>query len=151
MIYIAHRGLIDGPDKKLENHPNQIRQSLDAGYDCEIDFWCLEFPSHRRYYLGHDRPDYEVEWDFFHQSGLWIHAKNVAALYVLTQSDKKLNYFWHQEDDFTLTSNGYLWTYPGKQLTDRSICVLPERFTPNLTEFNENCFGVCSKYVNLMK
>ena len=30
-------------------------------------------------------------------------------------ADKSLNYFWHQTDDFTLTSHGYIWTYPGKK------------------------------------
>lgn len=33
------------------------------------------------------------------------------------------NCFWHQEDDYALTSSGYIWTYPDKLLTDKSIIV----------------------------
>ena len=40
--------------------------------------------------------------------------------------DGKDTLFEHQEDDVTLTSEGYIWTYPNKQLTDNSIAVLPE-------------------------
>ncbi len=39
MIYIAHRGLFQGPDKEKENHPDQIRKALKKRYDCEVDVW----------------------------------------------------------------------------------------------------------------
>ena len=29
--------------------------------------------------------------------------------------DKTFNYFWHQNDKFTLTSKGYIWTFPGNK------------------------------------
>lgn len=152
MKLIAHRGLINGPDVNLENRPEQIQQSLAAGYDCEIDFWCIEFPSHRRYYLGHDRPDYEVDWKFFSQDGLWIHAKNLAALHVLTHSEQKFNYFWHQKDDYTLTSQGYIWAYPGQPVTSNTIMVMPEMVDPTLKNTkNINCFGICSDWIELIK
>ena len=50
--------------------------------------------------------------------------------------------FWHQGDDYTLTSNGYIWTYPGKLLTTKSICV-----KPNSIEEIKGCSGVCSDYI----
>ena len=52
-------------------------------------------------------------WNLLIQK-IWFHAKNIEAFYELL----KLNIvcFWHQNDDVTLTSNGYIWTYPGKQL-----------------------------------
>jgi hypothetical protein len=49
--------------------------------------------------------------------------------------------FWHQEDDVTLTSMGYLWTYPGKQLTSNSIAVLPDGKVP------DNIVGICSDFI----
>jgi len=49
--------------------------------------------------------------------------------------------FWHQEDDVTLTSKGYLWTYSGKELTENSIAVLPEK-KPDV-----EVAGICSDYV----
>jgi len=42
----------------------------------------------------------------------------------------------------TLTSKGYIWTYPNKQLTDNSIAVLPKELDKSL-----NCYGVCTDFV----
>ena len=41
MIYIAHRGLTNGPDKELENHPEQIKRAISQGFDCEVDLWAF--------------------------------------------------------------------------------------------------------------
>ena len=67
-------------------------------------------------------------------------------------ADAKLNYFWHQEDDYTLTSQGYIWTYPGKSLTSNSVMVLPEQ-TGISFEICKNldCYGICSKFVDSIK
>ena len=143
MIYIAHRGLINGPDKNKENHPSQIKEALSKGYDAEVDVWFKDGD----WFLGHDGPTYKINFEFLESKGLWIHAKNLSALYVL--SGTFLNYFWHQEDDFTLTSHRYIWTYPGKQLTKDSICVMPE-WNYDVTTFNLECYGVCSDFVDLM-
>lgn len=52
------------------------------------------------------------------------------------------------EDDVTITSKGYFWTYPGKQLTNNSIAVMPE-----IKDFNniEIAYGVCSDFVEKYK
>ena len=50
--------------------------------------------------------------------------------------------FWHQEDDVTLTSRGFFWTYPGKELTKKSIAVLPQKIDKTL-----DCYGVCTDEV----
>ena len=142
MKLIAHRGLTEGPDKTLENTPSQIIDSLRKGYDCEIDVRFID----GSWWLGHDTPDYQVPYEFLVNPGLWIHAKNVDALYVLG-ADSKLNFFWHQNDDFTLTTQGYIWTYPGKELTANSIAVMPEWNDSNFTNLPSNCFGICSDYV----
>ena len=92
-----------------------------------------------------------MPFEFLEQPGLWIHAKNIDALHVLG-ADAKLNFFWHQEDDYTLTSQGYIWTYPGKHLMSHSVCVMPEWDKElDLTTFKPDCYGICSDYVNLIK
>lgn len=146
MIFIAHRGLTDGADSKLENRPEQILKSLDEGFHCEIDVRYID----GRWMLGHDNPDYEVNYEFLEQYGLWIHAKNLDALYVLG-ANKKLNFFWHQNDDFTLTSQGEIWTFPEKPLTRDSIMLMPEWHDPNFERLNFNCLGICSDYVRRIK
>lgn len=147
MKLIAHRGLTKGPNEMLENHPNQVASALAQGYDCEIDVWYID----HTWMLGHDFPKYIIDYGFLEQPGLWIHAKNLESLYVLG-ADSKLNFFWHQEDDFTLTSQGYIWTYPGKPLTANSVMVMPE--WEDLTLDNarkQSCFGVCSDFVDSLK
>lgn len=146
MIYIAHRGLVNGPDVNLENRPQQIEQSLQQGYHCEIDVWY----KNSQWYLGHDGPDYKVDYEFLRKPNLWIHAKNLDALYVLG-ADPILNYFWHQDDDFTLTSKGYIWTYPGKELTKDSVMVMPEHVNPELQNLNFNCYAICSDWIEKIK
>lgn len=142
MILIAHRGLTNGPDKDLENDPTQIEESLDLGFDCEIDFWY----HNNLLWLGHDGPVYNISEEFIQRKGLWIHAKNIEALDYLS-NHKNLNYFWHQEDDYTLTSQGYIWTYPGKRLGENSIMVLPEWHHVIDDLPMENCKGICSDYI----
>ena len=147
MILIAHRGLIDGPDSAFENNPKAIDLAFRKGYDCEVDVRYIN----GKWFLGHDDPTYEVDYEFLRQPGLWLHAKNLDALYILGAEKNRLNFFWHQEDDFTLTSQGYIWTYPGKELTRYSVQVMPEWQDKNLKNINSTCFGICSDYVERIK
>ena len=144
MKLIAHRGLTEGPNKELENHPDQILKSLKDGYNCEIDLWIIDSD----FYLGHDKPDYPIHKEWLGKLGLWIHAKNLAALRWLTTTD--LEYFWHQNDDFILTSHNYIWTFPGKELTQRSIMVMPEWHDPELKNLPTHCYSICSDFVSLI-
>ena len=141
MKLIAHRGLISGPNKNLENLPAQIRSSLDKGYDCEIDLWVFE----DRFYLGHDGPQYNITRDFLDQPGLWIHAKHLPALHWLLSTE--LNYFWHESDKYTLTSHGYIWAYPGNIVTNKSVQVMPEMADPELNNLDWNCCAICSDWI----
>ncbi len=145
MILIAHRGLINGPDKNLENNPSQIELALNAGFEIELDLWMTD----TGLFLGHDEPQYQVDRDFLDQDKLWIHAKNLAALIWLTTTD--LNYFWHQNDDYIITSHHFIWTFPGNPLSPRSISVMPELADPTLEKIDKTCYGICSDYVAKIK
>jgi len=149
MIYIAHRGLFEGPNIDLENKPEQIELAISKGFDCEIDLWV----TNGELFLGHDKPTYKTNYNFLSGKPLWIHAKNFEALNWLCNKKRKFNYFWHQNDDYTITSDGYIWTYPSKKLSERSVCNQPEWYIPveKLANFNETCYAICSKYVGLMK
>ena len=143
MIYIAHRGLWAGPDANLENRPKQIEQALAKGYDCEIDIW---YKANGEWFSGHESPEYQVDYDFISQPGLWLHAKNLAALYYLTETP--LNYFWHESDTQTLTSHCYIWTYPARPLSKHSIMLMPELADPTLESIRSvDCCGICSDYI----
>ena len=143
MILISHRGNIDGSSAD-ENKPSHIESAITSGYDVEIDLWLID----GNLYLGHDNPQYKVEYNFLLNNKLWIHCKNIEALLYLKEMNNTNNFFWHQEDDVTLTSNGFLWTYPGKQLTKYSIAVMPE-----IKPFDNISisYGICSDYIKNYK
>lgn len=147
MKLIAHRGLFNGPDVNLENRPEQIELAINEGYDCEIDLWVIK----DKLYLGHDFADYKIDESLLykHESKLWIHAKNIESLYWLSITD--CNYFWHQNDDYVLTSHRYIWSYPGKELTENSIMLMPEWSTLDIDVSSLKCYGICSDYVSMFK
>jgi hypothetical protein len=81
--------------------------------------------------LGHDRPTTEVSYQWLqdHADQLWIHAKTLRTLIYLHDETDLLHFFYHAEDAATLTSRGYIWTYPRESSTfgRRSVMVLPEK------------------------
>jgi hypothetical protein len=141
MKLISHRGNLNGKNIELENEPSYISDALSQGFDVEIDVWF----KNGKFFLGHDYPKYEVVKQFLKNKSLWCHAKNIECLYEIIDDDD-IHSFWHQKDDVTLTSKNILWTYPGQNLTKKSVCVLPEKTNHNLTEIKK-CFGVCSDFV----
>jgi hypothetical protein len=146
MIKISHRGNIYGPEPSKENNPNYIYETLQKNYDCEIDLWLVD----KKIFLGHDKPDFEIPLSFLidHMNALWIHCKNLEILdfmVAMAKEGNSFNFFWHQKDNFTLTSKLFIWTYPGQQIQKFSIIVnlgLPNNFRA------ANSFaGVCSDYI----
>ena len=149
MKLISHRGNLTGPNPELENSVAYIEMAMKKGFDVEIDLWMIE----NEFYLGHDRPEYRISFKFllFNKNKLWIHCKNNEALVHLswlTSTDIGLNFFWHQTDDYTLTSTGWIWAYPGKTISQpgKAITVLQgknEFFDLTCSDFA----GVCSDYI----
>ena len=138
-ILIAHRGNINGFRSEDENRPSYILQTLSKGYNVEIDLWYID----SSLYLGHDEPQYQITFDFLQQDKLWIHCKNIKALEFCKDNNIQNPYFFHDIDETTLTSNGFFWTYPGKQLTKYSIAVMPER-SPGWLKDKPDIIGICS-------
>ena len=137
MLLIAHRGNLNGRQEEHENTVPYINAALEKGFDVEVDIWCED----RFLYLGHDKPLNLIDPVYLKNPSLWCHAKNLDALNALSLT--KAHYFWHQNDDVTLTNKGYLWTFPGKKLFKKSICVLPE--TKKYEKIN--CYGICSDFI----
>lgn len=146
MILISHRGNIDGPNPERENTLEYIQEAIEAGYDVEIDLWLVDYEP----WLGHDKPQYQTEWHDIEELGLknlWVHCKNIEMLDDLLPYPS-FHCFWHQEDDVTLTTNKYIWTYPGKTLIEGAIAVMPERFP----EWDiSKAGGICSDYISKYK
>jgi hypothetical protein len=129
-----------------ENEPTYIDLALSRGFDVEIDVWYKD----KFLYLGHDKPDYGVgiNWVSERANNLWIHCKNIEALiYLKSVNNSELNYFWHETDKATLTSNGSIWAYPGNQPMIGSISVLPELYN----DATDQCSGICSDFIERYK
>jgi hypothetical protein len=147
MILISHRGNIDGRLPSYENEPNYIDKAIKEGLDVEVDVWYIDTEQFGWIlFLGHDEPQYDVDFSWFidRLPKLWIHCKNIESVLFFKECGYDVNYFWHEEDTITLTSNNYIWAYPGKQPIKDSIAVMPELFNDDTTK----CLGICSDYIS---
>ena len=154
MYFIAHRGNIDSINQERENSPDYIREALDKGYDVKIDVWFIN----GEWFLGHDEPLYKIKLDFLRNKKIWCHAKNINALNEMLRyncyyeeiigeyAKPGIHCFWHQEDNYTITSRGIIWAYPNKPLTKKTICVLPEK-SPDIDLNHIEFSGFCSDYI----
>lgn len=140
---IAHRGNLYGPNYLFENSVEYIEEAINEGFDVEVDVWKID----SQLYLGHDNPVYFINPMFIINNidKLWCHAKNKEALEFLINSNT--NCFWHDKDDYTITSKGYIWVYPGKKLIPGSIALFDSYSDDDL----KNCFGICSDYIDKYK
>lgn len=124
MIYIAHRGNTQGPNPEKENHPDYLRDAVRKGYDVELDVWLVN----GKYVLGHDKPQYEVADYFLENPHFWCHAKDIHTMTALLDPGFPVHAFFHDTDACTITTQKWIWTYPGHPvLGHRSIAVMPER------------------------
>lgn len=144
MKLIAHRGNVLGPDAKRENTESYILEALSLGYDCEIDIWIID----KHFFLGHDEPLLETTAHFLHtyKNSLWIHCKNSASLEYFVKHN--YNCFYHDKDNYTLTSHGYVWGNINSIIIKDMICVMPEKYTfsPSHSDLIE-CLGICSDFI----
>ncbi len=139
---IAHRGNISGANPSRENHPSYLLEAIDLGLDVEVDVWMVD----GEFYLGHDEPDYPVDESYLTwlRDSAWFHCKNLEALQFFAESSKNYRYFWHQNDDYTLTSTGHIWTYPGRAVSSNSIIV---DLSEDASYEPGSVYGVCFDYL----
>jgi hypothetical protein len=149
MELISHRGNLDGPDPSKENNPKYIVQAIDLGYSVEIDLRMHD----KKIMLGHDIAQYEIGINFLEQyaSRLWIHCKDKESL-EFAMNHTNNNFFWHDTDDYTMTSWKYVWAYPGKEPVGKfCVMVMPELHWKIEEIVNFKTYGVCSDYVETLK
>lgn len=143
-LLISHRGNTSGINKELENSPKYIEGAIHNGYEVEVDIWMKD----NEFFLGHDSPKYKIDnaWMISNKNKLWFHCKNLDILNYFSEQKEDYKFFWHQQDDYTLTSNGYIWTYPEKRVTKKSIIV-----SLGKEKVEHEVFGICSDFVDFLK
>ena len=145
MIYISHRGNLNGPDPKKENTLQAINECIEKGYEVEVDVWY----ENKNFYLGHDEPILRIDTNLFKNNKIWFHLKNRDSLEEILKYSPK-NYFWHENDLCTITSSGNIWLYPNNYIVSKkAIFVLPELNKDKYECLNYDCYGICSDYINL--
>jgi len=139
MILVSHRGNLTGKEPDRENSPNFITEAIEKGFYVEVDAWVKDG---NHIFLGHDKPQYPVSIEFLKNTKIICHCKNVDSLRLMLDND--VHCFFHKSDDVTLTSKGYIWTFPKKKLVPGSFCVMPEYgYTGDISL----CMGICSDFI----
>jgi hypothetical protein len=146
-LWILHRGLKQGPDKTLENTEALLWDRIREGWDVEVDCWYKE----DSVWLGHDQPTHRLlDLRLLACPKAWIHCKNLAMLLYMAEHRPGAPFFSHDTDEAVLTSNGYIWCYPGVQGTTKSILVMPER-APSMVIDYAKISGICSDYTSIWR
>jgi hypothetical protein len=153
MIVIAHRGNLIGSESKYENTEMATTKAIDLHFDVELDLWENDDDN---WMFGHDGPVNVIPKSFIikNKNHIWIHAKTGKALQLAL--DNKLKCFYHNVDDFTLTSNGFIWRYPRNDLpiSRDMVVVLPEMNSTensNLEQMLHLARGVCTDFPILLR
>lgn len=141
---ISHRGNVNGKSSN-ENSPDYIDNALQKGFDVEIDIRYIDY----KLMLGHDQGKYQISLDWINErrNNLWVHCKDKYSIEYLNSESSEINYFFHNDDDLTITSKGFLWVFPGMQPVKNSIAVMPELYNDDIMQ----CIGVCSDFINNYK
>ncbi len=103
-MYIAHRGNLEGRIAEHENDPVYLQEAIDEGYMVEVDLWNID----GQLKLGHDEKFHDVTFDWLLERKPFIlnHCKNREALDTTLRGH--LHAFWHTDEDYVLTTFGYV-------------------------------------------
>jgi len=134
---ISHRGNLNGSIPEMENRPDYILSAIRSGFSVEVDVWYVD----GNLKLGHDLPQYDTSIGWLRQRPLWCHAKNAGALEVLLFEN--MHCFWHEQDSYTLTSQGIPWCYPGHWMAGGVTVVQDKYEIANKIVSGKNIFGIC--------
>ena len=130
MMFISHRGNLNGRSSEFENSPSFIENAISCGFHVEVDLWSFN----NMFWLGHDNPTYLIQNEFLlkHIDALICHAKSPETLIALRTLNRAIHCFYHDDPSpVTLTSRGYIWSAPGQQYSSHSILCVNDPYTYN--------------------
>ncbi len=156
MLLISHRGNVSGRNPERENSISYIQEAIDLGYVVEVDLWVA---NGGKFYLAHDYhgigghgntlfygfKNSEIEPSFL-EKNLLIHCKNVEAVQACMEIGR-LNFFFHENEKFTISSRGWTISHSKNKPTKGSIHMLPE-LGGYSKESLKNCAGICSDIIS---
>ena len=142
MFIISHRGNLSGPNEDEENQSFYIKHALQKCDFVEVDIWI----KNGIIKLGHDKPQYVFDSDLLNNSKIIWHAKTLEAIKYLKRN--KLHYFFHDKDEYTITSHGFIWAHPKARNFEGCICVMPEEVYGKdfINKDYDSFLGICTDY-----
>lgn len=150
MIFISHRGNLEGRNPSLENQPEYVERALNDGYVVEIDVYDYLY-AEDVFMLGHDDGKWRANgwWIRKHQS-LLCHAKCVTVLMAL--KGMNVHCFMHDKDPYVLTSKGWVISHVNNKIAAKGTVQMMPEVHQDLPEYHyDGCFGVCSDYIKTFK
>jgi 3-deoxy-D-manno-octulosonate 8-phosphate phosphatase (KDO 8-P phosphatase) len=82
----------------MENSPGYILNAA-KNFSVEIDVWYID----NKYFLGHDKPQYEVDKFFLFKERFLIHAKSMETFFELSKYSQ-IETFFQSQDDISMTT-----------------------------------------------
>jgi hypothetical protein len=142
MFLIAHRGNVNGADPNKENRISYLEDAISKGYQVELDVRM----SRNQIYTGHDKPLDLItnDWLKKFKNKLWIHCKDIKSLNYFA-SLNQYNYFWHENDAFTITSQGFILSHVDNKIKKLSGQFIKINFENK--KINGNFIGIMSDYL----
>jgi|688.fasta_scaffold905795_2 hypothetical protein len=142
MLLIAHRGNVNGADPNKENRLSYLEDAINKGYQVELDVRM----SRNQIYTGHDKPLDLIpnHWLVKFKKKLWIHCKDVKSLNYFANLNQ-YNYFWHDNDAFTITSKGFILSHVNNKIKELSGKFVKINFENK--KINGKIIGIMSDYL----
>jgi len=147
MIVVSHRGNLAGPSKK-ENTFEAWKEfcavdTQGVSTYCELDLWY----HNGTYWLGHDKPVEGIGASLLWDTAIVWHCKNFAACKHLSKWYDDGHYFFHENDPHTMTSQGWIWAYPGQYVNESTVIVCKDLESTIKTIKEGKAMGICTDYV----
>lgn len=147
MLFISHRGNLNGPIPERENSPDYIDEANSAGFMAEVDIKVID----DQVILGHGEQSYPVSWQWLSQRSerLLLHLKNREAVRVIPDYWSHFRYFCNEKDEFSFTSSGFIlcWSKHPNRYGWGSKYMLPLIDLADIEQYDEISAGaVISDY-----
>ena len=140
--FIAHRGNLWGARPEYENTIDYLMLAWQVcgAVECDVQWHNNEL------WLGHDDPQEPLPTHVRTLKDWFFHAKDLQSLQCMLELN--MHCFWHQQDTVTLTSQGYIWCYPGNfpQHTKSIWLDLEGIQLPH--NIKDKCWGVCGDNIH---
>ena len=147
VLLISNCGNTNGINLEKQNTIDYVQSAIDENFIVVVDVWKNR---NNNLFLGTYEPSYLVDLNFLKKETIICRAKTLNTFEYLLLNN--IHCFMDGKDDFILTSQKLIWTYPGKQIVFNSIINMPEYLLPDISSILPlRCKGICSNYIQGIK